>query len=154
MTNKYYLNYYEPRIRELCHAVKERDPDAIKDAANMFLDMDIPLDAILMPAPQHTGQAVYTKEIADIIARETGIEVMDILRCEPRETLYALKKRGISVPNAGIYSLTAIPNGRPVYLIDNVIDIGSTVMSAGQALGINVIPLVIASTEKREFIIQ
>lgn len=137
MTNKYYLNYYEPRMRELCHAVKECDLDAAKDAANMLLDMDIPVDAILIPVPQHTGQAVYTKEIADIIACETGIEVMDILRCKPRETLYALKKRGIGVSNAGIYSLTAVPNGRLVYLIDNVIDTGSTVMSAGQALGVN-----------------
>ena len=100
MTNKYYLNYYEPRMRELCHAVKECDLDAAKDAANMLLDMDI-------------------------------------LRCKPRETLYALKKRGIGVSNAGIYSLTAVPNGRLVYLIDNVIDTGSTVMSAGQALGVN-----------------
>ena len=38
---------------------------------------------ILIPAPQHTGNAEYTREIAERIASVTGAKVADILKCIP-----------------------------------------------------------------------
>jgi hypothetical protein len=115
-----YMNsYYERRIREICHGVKDRDSIAVLEMADYFLNLEIvKRDSILVPAPQHEGYAIYTRQIADILSRETGCIIEDVLISQPRKTLYEQKMAN----NIGIvqFELTKSIKGSDIFFLDNV----------------------------------
>ena len=138
------LKYSEKKVRELCHGVKERDQVAIREMADYFLNLDVlNPNSILVPAPQHEGYAIYTKQIAEIIAKHIGCRVADVLISKPRETLYEAKL------NKGFMPLDfALKNeivGEDIYFIDNVIDTGTTFRTANRLFKGKLMPLIYAS---------
>ena len=136
--------YYDKRVREVCHAVKEHDIRAEREMAEYFLNLGfIKKGSVIIPAPQHTGDALYTKRIADIIAQNTGAKVSDILKCTPHETLYSLKKRKALVKPE--FFLTGDVSGEDIYFLDNVLDTGTTYFAAKKLIN-NLKPLVYATT--------
>lgn len=138
-----YNRYRDSRVRELCHGVKERDPVAIREMADYFLNLDIiTSNSILIPAPQHEGRAIYTKEIAEIIARQTGCRIADILKSAPRKPLYEQKKLKQKMA-LGFY-LEGRVDGDEVYFLDNMIDTGTTYREANRLLNWKLKPLVYA----------
>ncbi len=140
-------NYYERKIREICHGVKDRDPIAILEMADYFLNLEIvKKGSILVPAPQHEGYAIYTRQIADILSRETGCKIEDVLISQPRKTLYEQKMAN----NAGIVQFELIKNikGSDIFFLDNVIDTGTTFFEANKLLNGRLKPLVYAKTNK------
>ena len=83
------LYYREPGVRQTCHDVKQTSNTELQDQAIQTIARDLigrnvvgPGD-ILIPAPQHTGNAEYTKRIAEIVSRETGAVTAGILKCIP-----------------------------------------------------------------------
>jgi predicted amidophosphoribosyltransferase len=143
-----YMNsYYERRIREICHGVKDRDSIAVLEMADYFLNLEIvKTDSILVPAPQHEGYAIYTRQIADILSRETGCKIEDVLISHPRKTLYEQKMAN----NIGIvqFELTKSIKGSDIFFLDNVIDTGTTFFEANKLLNGRLKPLVYAKTNK------
>lgn len=140
MFNKYYENNH---IRDVCHGVKESDQIAIKEMAEYMLNLEVVTkNSILIPAPQHKGTAIYTKQIAEIIATETKAIIKDVLKCKPHEMLYKQKLKGrINTPE--LY-LTEIINETELFFIDNVISTGTTYRGANKLFDGKLKPLVYA----------
>lgn len=136
-------DYKDRHVREVCHGVKERDRQAIKEMADYLLNLElVNRDSILVPAPQHEGFAIYTREIADMIAGQTKCKVADVLISSPRKPLYELKKHNVE----GLleFRLKEMIYGDEVFFLDNVIDTGTTFRAADSLLGGILKPLVYA----------
>lgn len=128
-------NYRAEGASDDAHNVKSDNPDllkkkiAINRIAKYIIDQNVltPKDYIV-PAPQHTGRAEYTLDIAKIISKETGCKIADILGCKPRDTLYNLKKKhgAKSIEDSGLYLLTKKFPKYNVWFLDNVTATGTT----------------------------
>ena len=139
--------YFNKKIRDVCHGIKERDPTAVKEAAMHLSNLGIvTADSVLIPAPQHEGRAVYTKEIADIIAEQTGCKIADVLKSRPRRTLYEMKKQKMYDPLQ--FYLDGEAERNSLFFVDNVIDTGTTYKEANRLLKGKLKPLAYAVTER------
>lgn len=144
--------YGEPGVREICHAVKQREDAELKEHAVQVIAEDlisrgiVTENDILIPAPQHTGNAEYTREIAERIAYVTGARVADILKCIPHISLYEQKEMG-AVPELNLYFAREIPKGNSYFFVDNVISTGTTFRTANQLFNMKLKPLVYAVDE-------
>ncbi len=128
-------NYRAEGASDDAHNVKSDNPDllkkkiAINRIAKHIIDQNIltPKDYII-PAPQHTGRAEYTLDIAKIISKETGCKIADVLGCKPRDTLYNLKKKhgAKSIEDSSLYLLTKKFPKYNVWFLDNVTATGTT----------------------------
>ena len=145
MANKYYGN---GRVREICHGVKERDPIAIKEMADYFLNIGIiTKNSVIIPAPQHTGTSVYTKQVAEIVCANTNATMLDILRCEPHETLYIQKKKGyMKAPKMFLTSNEWVEISGKMFFLDNVLATGTTFQCANKLFEDKLTPLVYATS--------
>lgn len=136
--------------RETCRAVKfSKDPAVVaetirKMSAAMAAIWPLDVDSILIPAPQHIGNAEYTKQLAEEIADLTGARVADILKCRPHQPLYEQKKEGKPL-SLELYLAGPLPptNGH-VFFIDNCIGSGKTYTEAQKLIGRPLVPLVYA----------
>ena len=128
-------NYRTEGASDDAHNVKSDNPDllkkkiAINRIAKHIIDQNVLTSKdYIVPAPQHTGRAEYTLDIAKIISKETGCKIADILGCKPRDTLYNLKKKhgAKSIEDSGLYLLTKKFPKYNVWFLDNVTATGTT----------------------------
>lgn len=128
-------NYRAEGASDDAHNVKSDNPDllkkkiAINRIAKHIIDQNVLTSKdYIIPAPQHTGRAEYTLDIAKIISKETGCKIADILGCKPRDTLYNLKKKhgAKSIEDSGLYLLTKKFPKYNVWFLDNVTATGTT----------------------------
>ena len=140
-------NYRQGTNATTAHAMKNGERWAIYKAAEAMAKY-IPTNAVLVPIPSHTGNATYTLELAKRIARATNAEVLDALKCEPREMLYNLKKQGKrpTPRQMGFYLVRSIPENKRVIILDNVVATGTTAAAAVQAVGKGIIFAYAAAT--------
>jgi predicted amidophosphoribosyltransferase len=126
--------YHTPGARQLAHAVKSGDETAIVRAAEEMALL-VPPGAVLVPVPGRTGKATVARRLAEVIAARTGAPVADVLQGAERESLYDLKRRGVtpSPTSLGIRRVGELPPGTPV-LVDNVVATGTTAAAAATAL--------------------
>ena len=152
MTFKDY--YRSPGAREACHAVKQTADaaaraQAVKDMAEFFAASGAVRDgSVLIPAPQHSGRAEYTKDIAGAVSRMTGAAVADVLKCRPHEPLYDAKRAG---RKEGLFFWLdgEIPEGNEIFFLDNVVSTGMTFFAARRVTGAALKPLVYAADTGR-----
>lgn len=124
------IGQYE-QYRLLCHGVKDRHEDSIREAAVMLAAIT-PSNSVLIPIPSHQGFATYMLDIALKIASINGCRVCNCLASAERMKLYDAKMAGA---NLNIdFHLTSNPSGN-LYLIDNCIDTGRTYAAARRLLG-------------------
>ncbi len=137
--------YGEKGIREICHAVKQAENKRLRAEAVHIIADDLascvrPCD-ILIPAPNHSGQAEYTFRIAEEIAAKVGCVVFNNIICVPHEPLYNNREQLLS------FSLTMpinhFPKGCRLFFVDNVISSGKTFLTAKSLLP-SLLPLVFA----------
>lgn len=143
------VDKYRP-LRSLAHKIKDGKEADITKAAKMMAPL-IPENAVLIPAPSHTGKATDMLELAKAIAQQTGSEVADILSSAPRASQYDTKKQGgkpIKSKDMGITVSGEIPEGKIPVVIDNVVDSGNTAEACIQALGNGIVASLADSTEK------
>jgi hypothetical protein len=141
-------------VYDVAMGVKHHDPEAIKEMATELSNM-IDEDCFLVPAPQHTGKAEYTLEICKIIERINphNITILDVLSCEPRDTLYDMKKKVKKITkdtkfSSGIMLKEALADIEgPIYFVDNIIATGTTLRDAQQLIP-NIRPLVFAASRR------
>lgn len=128
-------NYRAEGASDDAHNVKSDNPDllkkkiAINRIAKHIIDQNVLTSKdYIVPAPQHTGRAEYTLDIAKIISKETGCKIADVLGCKPRDTLYNLKKKhgAKSIEDSGLYLLTKKFPKYNVWFLDNVTATGTT----------------------------
>lgn len=128
-------DYYKDKgIREICHAIKKGEWDAIRYAGEEMAKYVSPNDT-LVPIPSRTGEAIQTLLLAKEIAKKSGAKIANILNGKTRESLYDLKKQGVE-PGEDFFGFHG--NGTEdnnLVLVDNVLDTGMTVKSAADAIG-------------------
>ena len=141
----YAAGKYAGSLRSLAHGIKEGDEDAIVESAGRMVAL-VPNNAVLVPIPGHLGRARTTMRLAQAIAAlKPGVSVVDALEAEPHESNYDQKKRLHKPPkdvNMWRRAGVEIPEGRPVYFVDNVVASGSTYYAAQKAIpGADIITL-------------
>ena len=136
------------------HDVKQNENQMLRNEAIKKIVEDLisrsivqPGD-ILIPAPQHNGNAEYTKDIANMVSEKTGAVVADVLKCVPHSSLYDQKKGG-EKPRLTLFLDGKIPLGKNLYFIDNVISSGLTFRLANELLHFRLQPLVYAVDETK-----
>lgn len=146
--------YGDHGIRQICHEVKQNeDPDlkqkAIRQIAEDLVKRNmVKTGDVLIPAPQHTGNAEYTKEIAELVSGKTGATLADVLKCTPHFSLYEARKEGQST-DMKLYLSGKIPKGRNYFFIDNVISTGQTFAESNRLFHGKLKPLVYAVDETK-----
>lgn len=143
----WYNNYFFRDTREICHEIKMRNRECCKIMADFFLDQEIiDENCLLIPAPQHEGYAIYTREIAEMIALKSGARVADIIRSNPRNTLYEYKQHNQKVALNFYATETLFADNQKVFLVDNVLHTGQTLQTCQRAVRHPLIPLVYGVT--------
>lgn len=140
--------------RALAHGVKEKEEKSLERASDILaaLVRRIPnhQESVLVPIPNRSGKAEYTLTMAENIGKQLGIPVADILTGDEQESMYERKKE-TGYDNIHLKDFKSLPTdvgNRNYILIDNVLDTGSTAMSALRALGTDVKMVVLGNTAK------
>ncbi len=139
------LSYYGVSgVREICHDVKMCNKDAVFTMAEYFSNLGIlDRESIIIPAPQHYGYADYTLQIAELVSKSTGVKILDILKCNPRDKLYDLKREH-KPKSPGLYLSESVKVKGKLFFLDNVIASGATYCEACKVIGCRLNPLVYA----------
>lgn len=131
-------HYYDGINNWLCHKLKENDPQAITYCARQLVKM-LPENAVVVPIPGHHGFALQTLYLARAINEQSGgiIPVANVLKGNSRMSNYQAKKEGSLLPaeELGFRQVAPLPKGKVPYLLDNVVDTGTTAKAAINALG-------------------
>ena len=131
-------HYYDGINNWLCHKLKENDPQAIDYCARQLAKM-LPENAVIVPIPGHHGYAVQTLYLARAISEQSigNIPVANVLKGISRVSNYQAKKDGqpLSAEELGFHQVRTLPKGKVPYLLDNVVDTGTTAKAAVKALG-------------------
>ena len=131
-------HYYDGINNWLCHKLKENDPQAITYCARQLVKM-LPENAVVVPIPGHHGFALQTLYIARAINEQSGgiIPVANVLKGNSRMSNYQAKIEGSLLPaeELGFRQVAPLPKGKVPYLLDNVVDTGTTAKAAINALG-------------------
>lgn len=142
-------NPYDRTSREVAYGLKTRRKSIIMRAAEEMSRL-VKKDSVLVPMPSHLGFSTYTLDLCNAIGKIKQCSVIDALRCNEHETIFSMKKNGVSMwkINLGMRLVENIPDDAEVFLIDNVIDTGKTARSAANAIGMDCIVLAYAMTNK------
>lgn len=129
-------HYYEGINQWVAHKLKEGDTDCYKYAARQMAEL-LPKNAVLVPIPGRHGKADQTMQLCRDIASYTKLPIVDALRGNDRESQYEAKYKGrsLSEEQLGFRKVLPLPSDRVPYLIDNVVDTGTTAKAAVKALG-------------------
>ena len=130
------------KVAPIARKVKAGDGMAIARAAAMMtaaVRNVMPKDkqVVLVPIPNRTGRAGYTKTLAEKISEALHLPVIDALASNIHEPLYLVKKANGSLDEVPLYfyRIRRVPRDKIPILIDNVLDTGHTAMAAYEALG-------------------
>ena len=130
------------KVAPIARRVKAGDDMAIARAAELMaaavrnvMPMERPV--VLVPIPNRTGRAGYTKTLAEKISEALHLPVIDALASNTHEPLYLVKKANGSLDEVPLYfyRIRKVPKEKIPILIDNVLDTGHTAMAAYEALG-------------------
>ena len=130
------------KVAPIARKVKAGNDMAIAKAAAMMtaaVRNVMPKDkqVVLVPIPNRTGRAGYTKTLAEKISEALHLPVIDALASNIHEPLYLVKKANGSLDEVPLYfyRIRRVPRDKIPILIDNVLDTGHTAMAAYEALG-------------------
>ena len=129
-------HYYEGINQWVAHKLKEGDAEVFDYAARQMAKL-LPKNAVLVPIPGRHGTPDQTMRLCRDIASYTHLPIIDALRGNDRESQYEAKYKGRSLTEEqlGFNKVTTLPSDRVPYLIDNVVDTGTTAKAAVKALG-------------------
>lgn len=130
------------KVAPIARKVKAGDDMAIAKAAAMMtaaVRNIMPKDkqVVLVPIPNRTGRAGYTKTLAEKISEALHLPVIDALASNTHDPLYLVKKANGSLDEVPLYfyRIRRLPRNKIPILIDNVLDTGHTAMAAYEAMG-------------------
>ncbi|MCR5588107.1 MAG: hypothetical protein K6F72_00665 [Bacteroidales bacterium] len=152
MTPYLSVDSYIGRLKNLVKRVKSRDPQVILQVAELMSPL-IPQDAVLVPAPSHTGEATDMLDLSEALSRITGTPVANVLRGVERESQYQVKKEGgrpITAEQMGIVMDGTLPDDKIPVVIDNVVDSGNTAEACVKALGKGIVVSLAEGVNRRK----
>ena len=142
---------YRGKLDRLAREVKHGAESAVSEAASLMAPL-IPDNAVLVPAPSHTGHATDMLLLANAISGRTGVPVADVLTGDARERQYDVKRRTGRPLGSGVLGVRLsgdLPNDRLPVVIDNVVNSGNTAEACVKALGKGVV-VTLASAVSQE----
>ena len=122
-----YIGRHEGLLREVAHGVKD-GVGKYADMAAILLDQLLPLDCIVVPMPSHRGRADTMLDVALRLAKFSHRKVCDALSCDPHESSYDQKRRGLQ-PAPIVMQANSVLHGC-VCVIDNCVSSGVTAFAA------------------------
>lgn len=123
---------YAGSLRNLAHEVKAGS--GLEEAARRLAPF-VPPRVLLVPMPGRTGQpGALALLAAEVAKRAPGVDVLDALRSNAHPSGYEEKKRHAERTPLVMETIRPIPAGRPVWILDNVIDTGATARAALRAI--------------------
>ena len=130
------------KVAPIARKVKAGNDMAIAKAAAMMtaaVRNVMPKDkqVVLVPIPNRTGRAGYTKTLAEKISEALHLPIIDALASNTHEPLYLVKKANGSLDEVPLYfyRIRRVPRDKIPILIDNVLDTAYTAMAAYEAIG-------------------
>ena len=142
---------YRGKLDRLAREVKHGSESAVSEAASLMAPL-IPDNAVLVPAPSHSGHATDMLLLANAISGRTGMPVADVLTGDARERQYDVKRRTgrpLGSEVLGVRLSGDLPNDRLPVVIDNVVNSGNTAEACVKALGKGVV-VTLASAVSQE----
>ena len=126
-------------MRPFVHRVKRGEAPATAEAGRRLAEL-LPEGAVLVPVPSSKGGLGGAGALGRaILAARPDVRVVPALRGVARQSTRNRKRRGKRPLTHDemwfLPSRHALPQGRPVYLLDNVVDTGATIRAAHRALG-------------------
>ena len=133
---------------KLCQSVKD-NPYKIPVEALADYVRALPRKCILIPVPEHTGRAGYTRDLCNRLQKVAGISkdvrIIDALWCNPRPSLCEMKRAGkdtsgvevkfkINTNETSHGDLGMLSSTFDIVLVDNVLDTGRTMTAAAEAV--------------------
>lgn len=144
-----------PGVRELVDALKQTEDPFLKKRAtaaitNWFLRFgQVDRSSYLVPVPQHSGDAEYTKDICEALSSMTGAKVLDIVKCSPVPCINKYKPKIES--EYEFYRTNTVPkvkNSR-FYFVDTIINTGETYRQVNDLFDQELVPMVFAVDYKK-----
>lgn len=130
------------KVAPIARRVKRGDAESISRAAVLMKEAVraiLPRDklVVLVPIPNRSGKAGYTKQLANEIGAAMDIPVIDALESNPHRPIFEVKKEGLPPESLELHfwQKAVIPQTAVPILIDNVLDTGHTAIAAYKALG-------------------
>ena len=142
---------YRGKLDRLARDIKDvNNTEAIKKAVDLMAPR-IPANAVLVPAPSHLGYATDTLVLAQALSERTDVPVADILKSDPRERQYDVKKatgHPLTAEQLGIRKEGELPEGKMPFIIDNVVNSGNTAEACVKALGHGIVYSLASATSQ------
>jgi predicted amidophosphoribosyltransferase len=138
-------SYRNANLRGLAIGIKENDMRAILKSAELMSGL-VKENAVLIPIPSKRGYATNTLKLANLIAKKTGAEVCNILKGKNRQSFCELKRQGVRIVDSeffGFYLTGDIPEGKRIYLVDNVTATGQTAKNAVDLIPGNIVSVLV-----------
>lgn len=130
------------KVAPVARRVKRGEDSYITQAAQMMLPAVRSVlpeggRAVLIPIPNRSGHAGYTKTLAKRIGQAMSLPVLDALTGDAHRPLFDIKKEGLPPESLDLKfrSVVDIPKNYTPILIDNVLDTGHTAMAAYKSIG-------------------
>ena len=153
-------NYKVKRFNKFAQGIKNNRMIDIILSANLMSKF-VEGDCVLVPVPSRHGYATNTLKLANIIAKRTGAEVLNILEGRSRESFCELKRLGKTYIKGDFFGFrlkenASVPKNRKLVLIDNVYATGKTAENAQKAVGqeCEILVLANASIKLKDLIIK
>lgn len=146
------LDYYAtPNVRELCHAVKQGDTQAVNQMA-AALALHVTSNDVLTPVPNRQGEPGVIGHLCERIAERSGCTIWDGVRGKKRASHYDVKKSGraLKEEHLAFYLTDSLPSltGKH-FVVDAIKDTGLTIRAATNLIP-NAEPLIFAVVDKEE----
>ena len=146
------LDYYAtPNVRELCHAVKQGNAQAIDEMA-AALALHVSSNDVLTPVPNRHGVPGVIGDLCERIAALTGCTIWDGVRGQKRASHYDIKKSGLRLheDQLAFHLIDSLPSltGKH-FVVDAIKDTGLTIRAATNLIP-NAEPLTFAVVDKEE----
>ena len=146
------LDYYAtPNVRELCHAVKQGDTQAVNQMA-AALALHVTSNDVLTPVPNRQGEPGVIGYLCERIAERSGCKIWDGVRGKKRASHYDVKKSGraLKEEHLAFYLTDSLPSltGKH-FVVDAIKDTGLTIRAATNLIP-NAEPLIFAVVDKEE----
>lgn len=141
---------HKSHLRTLAHAVKTGKRRPLEEAAHLLASF-CNKDKVLVPIPNHDGDAGWTYKLAVLIASICGATVCDVLQGFPRESSHEAKIAGRNIKSkVWFFKKPEVKYpSRNVILIDNCFATGATIEAARKALDLPYAPALTITNAQR-----
>lgn len=144
-----------PGVRQLVDDLRQNEDPLLRSRAIAVISEwfvkfgEVGKFDVLVPVPQHSGDAEYTKKICENIASVTGASVLDIVKCSPVPSFKTYKPNDNKRYEYYRSDRIADAKNSNFYFVDSIIKSGDTYKQVNDLFDQQLIPMVFAVDYKK-----